>query len=202
MKYRLIPLLLIFSLCLTGCGSRASEDVYARFSQELNRGGPLSFTGTLRCEYPDRTVNFRLRYERNGEQELVTVLEPEIVAGIRAVRESEGNKLEFEGLILDTGDLDPYGLSPMNALPLLVEALSHGHADSFWDDQGLKAVSLILDDHLSARVWFDEGMTPHRAELVSDKTVTAVCEITDWRLSNERSSKENMGGDFPAQFTP
>ena len=70
--------------------------------------------------------------------------------------EKGATALEYDGLILDTGDLDAYGLTPMSALPLLVEALRTGHPDAFWEEGGCDAVELLFDDHTRARVWFDE----------------------------------------------
>ena len=82
-------------------------------------------------------------------------------------------------LILDTGDLDAYGLTPMSALPLLADALRCGHADAFWEEDGCEAVELQISDHTLARVWFREGV-PCRAELQSDGRVTVACEIENW----------------------
>ena len=136
----------------------------------------------LRAEYADRTLSFTLGYEKDAAGETVSVLKPERIAGIRAHRAAGKNTLEFEGLVLDTGPLDPYGLTPMSALPSLVEALCTGHLDSHWEENGSLVCRLILDDHLSASVWFDpQSMTPSYAELQSDDTVHLFCTIRDWR---------------------
>ena len=68
----------------------------------------------------------------------------------------------------------------MCALPRLVEAMTGGYVDSYREEGGLRACRLILDDHLSATVWFDRDMRPLRAELASDGNVRVFCEISDW----------------------
>ena len=178
---KLLPLILLCALLLCGCGENAIESRYESFAQELNGRQDLGFTAQLRCEYPDRTVCFTLHYQEAEDGETVTVLLPENIAGIRAVRREGSTSLAFEGLILDTGDLDPYGLSPMNALPLLTDTLRHGHPDSLWTEGEDTLLSLIRDDHLTVRVRFDEDMRPVQAELYSDDRLTVFCQITDWR---------------------
>ena len=61
--------------------------------------------------------------------------EPEIIAGISARIAGDGTALVYDGMILDTGELDAYGLTPMSALtvwfdeqmrPLKAELVSEG----------------------------------------------------------------------------
>ena len=69
----------------------------------------------------------------------------------------------------------------MNALPKLVDALSTGHLDSHWRENNALVCHVILDDQLSASVWFDpQSMIPSYAELQSGDTVHIFCTISDW----------------------
>ena len=182
MKHALFPLLLVFCLLLTGCGGRADEKRFSDFSEALSAKDTLGFTAELRAEYADRTLEFTLDYEKDAEGQTVSVRKPERIAGIRAHLSPGSETLEYEGLILDTGPLDPYGLTPMNALPKLVETLCAGQLESHWEESGAFVCHLILDDHLSASVWFEpQSMTPSYAELQSDDTVHLFCTIRDWR---------------------
>ena len=178
MKKHLVLIPLLFTLLLSGCGNAARERFEA-FSRELALRDSLSFTARLTASYPDRSASFTLRYALEGEVQRVTVLAPERISGITARVEQGGTALEYDGLILDTGDLDAYGLTPMSALPLLTDALRCGHADAFWEEDGCEAVELQISDHTLARVWFREGV-PCRAELQSDGRVTVACEIENW----------------------
>lgn len=181
MKRTLVVLFLAVCVLLSGCGSGAAEKRFADFSESLSGQDTLSFSAELRAEYPDRTLNFALDYTRDDSGQTILVRRPERIAGIRAHLAAGSETLEFDGLILDTGPLDPYGLSPMNALPKLVEALCSGHLDSHWEENGSPVYQLVLDDHLSASVWFDaQRMTPSYAELQSDDTVHIFCTISDW----------------------
>lgn len=179
---RLLVPLLACCLLLSGCARRDDEKRFLAFSDALAARESLAFTCEMRAEYADRTLEFTLAYEKDAEGETVTVVRPERIAGIRARLKPGGGALEFEGLILETGPLDPYGLTPMNALPRLVEALLAGHLDSHWREGEETAVRLVPDDRLTVSVWFEPGsMTPRRAELESDGRVRIFCELSDWR---------------------
>ena len=149
-------------------------------ANDLAAAEDLSCTAKLRAEYPDRSVDFTLAYRRDAAGEEVAVLAPERIAGIRARVQPDSSALVYEGLILDVGPLDAYGLTPMSALPRLTETLLRGAVDSHWEEDGLHVYRLILDDHLSATVWFSEAMVPVRSELASDDNVCIFCELSEW----------------------
>ena len=179
MKKALLALPLLLCLLLTACGNPVL-DRFESFSADLREREDLSFTARLTALYPDRTAEFSLRYALGEGVQRVTVLAPDTISGISARIEPGKTALEYDGVILDTGDLDAYGLTPMSALPLLTEALRQGHGSAFWSEDGYDAVEVLIDDHTKATVWFVEGFVPCRAEIQSDETVTVQCEITNW----------------------
>ena len=181
MKRLCLPLLLILCLLLSACGDNKAEERYNTFAQALSETDSLSFTAAVRAEYEDRALEFTLRYDRDEEATLVTILAPELVSGIKARIVQDSTALEYEGMIIDTGDLDSYGLSPMSALPCLIETMCSGHLESTWTEDGRAVFQLIANDHLYAVVYFEnETMTPVRAELLSDGHVRVVCDIAGW----------------------
>lgn len=179
MKKSLLVLFLAACMLLSACGN-AAEQKYLAFSRELSAKDTLSFTAELTASYPDRRAAFSLRYSLENGVQRVTVLSPASISGISARVERGSTALEYDGLILDTGDLDGYGLSPMSALPLLVDALCRAHADAFWTEEDESVVKLLYDDHASVQVWFSGEMIPLRAELICDGSVTVTCDIKNW----------------------
>ena len=179
MKKALLALPLLLCLLLTACGNPVL-DRFESFSADLREREDLSFTARLTALYPDRTAEFSLRCSLSEGIQRVTVLAPDTISGVSARIEPGKTALEYDGVILDTGDLDAYGLTPMSALPLLMEALRQGHGSAFWSEDGYDAVEVLIDDHTKATVWFGEGFVPCRAEIQSDETVTVQCEITNW----------------------
>ena len=182
MKRILIPLLLCLLLPLTACGKDSGESAFKAFAEHLNGIDTLSFTAKVRAEYEHKTARFTLQYEENSEGGRVTVLAPELIRGVSARVSPGGTALEYDSIVLDTGSLDSFGLSPLSSMPVLLRAMRIGHVDSVWEEDGKLAVSLAPDDELRCTVWLEKGaMRPLRAELITDGRVTVCLEITDWQ---------------------
>ena len=178
---RLCPVLLLCCLLLTGCGGAKIKESYQKFADGLNARTDLSFTAEIRAEYEDKSCQFTLHYSEDSRGCTVEILSPGLVKGIRARLENGSSCLEYSGVMLETGELDRYGLTPMSALPALVKALREGHMDSFWMEGDSTVLRLIAEDTLTADIWMDsESMIPRRAELLSDGQVRVFCTISNW----------------------
>ncbi len=181
MKRLCLPLVLIFCLLLSACGGRAQAERFEQFSTELVGSTSLSFTSQLRCEYEDRSVDFILSYSEGSEGAEVKVLKPDSISGVIGHVKPGSSALEYGEIIIDTGDLDKYGLSPMTALPALAQALKTGHVESSWEEENSVVYELSCDEHLTVRVWFNAlNMIPQKAELISEGQVKVFCKIENW----------------------
>ena len=182
MKRLSILFALFLALLLAGCGKSSAESELESFSARLNAAEALRFTARVRAEYEHKTARFTLAYEENAEGGRVTVLAPELIRGVSARFKPGGTTLEYDSVVLDTGSLDSFGLSPMSSLPVLLHALRVGHAESFREEGGQTVAQLAPDDALLCTVWFEKNpMRPVRAELVTDGRVTVVIEISEWQ---------------------
>lgn len=181
-SYRIIVLLLA-CLLLTGCGSAESEKKFAEFSSGLRSGGELRFTAELRAEYPDRTVKCTLAYAGKADECSMTVVEPEILAGV-VLRCRDGKLcLESGSYCIDTGVPDTDGIPPVSALPLLVKAFSTGHLDSCANGEGEYIWQLIPSDGIGVNVWVQrDTLTPTHAEIVQGNRTVLFCDLREWTL--------------------
>ena len=201
MKKLCLPLLLIACLLLTACGGREFSDAHEELSQHLGAVEALSFTANVRAEYENKTARFTLSYSEDSEGGSVTVLAPQLIAGVTARVKPDSTSLEYDGISLGTGDLDDYGLSPMSSLPMLVQALKTGALDSGWTEGDYTVMQINSTDTLSCTVWFQpETMTPCQAELISDGRVKVFVEISDWQegasLPAPETTLEEPTGDI------
>ena len=182
MKKLCLPLLLIMCLLLGACGGREFSDAHEQLTQRLGAAEALSFTANVRAEYENKTARFTLSYSEDSQGGSVTVLAPQLIAGVTARVKPDGASLEYDGISLGTGELDDYGLSPMSALPLLVQALKTGALDSGWTEGDYTVMQIDSTDTLSCTVWFrPDGLEPCQAELISDGRVKVFIEISDWQ---------------------
>ena len=170
-------ILLLPALLLSGC-TNGAETGFERFRALLPTA--VHVTAELRCEYDDRSVSFTLRCDETDEGAAVSVLSPQEIAGVSAKLGEGMSQLSVDGITLDCGDLNDFGLSPVTALPTLLRALREGHAESYWTEGGHTLCDLTLDDHVSAQVTLSETLSPIAAELRSDGRVRVFLTITEW----------------------
>ena len=101
-------------------------------------------------------------------------------------------------MILPAGDLNGAGLTPLTALPYVVQAIRSGYVDLTWTEDGLQVVQLITDDHTAVRLYLD-GTVPQCAELSVDDTLCLRCTMENWNLEqgsmNDESQDPNLGRD-------
>ena len=110
----------------------------------------------------------------------VSVDGPEEIAGVRVGRGADGTRLEYEGLILP---MDTEGLSPISALPALLEALEAGYESLRWTEGGEFCSAVELSDTVTAELRFDEGGSLIYAELLENGESAAKCSITSIEIS-------------------
>ena len=189
MKRCFLLILLCITLLLSSCGKTRGEGDYRAFAERLDTLETLSFTAQVRAEYEHKTARFTLAYEQDGEGGRVTVMAPELIRGVSASVKPGSATLEYDSVVLDTGSLDSFGLSPLSSIPTMLRAMRDGHVDSIGEEDGKRVVTLVPDEELKCSVWFNKtDMRPLRAELVTDGRVTVYVEISDWKEGAKSAS--------------
>ena len=181
MRRNIFAALMIISLLLCGCGGRGEEKRFEQFQSELASASEIRVEAELTADYGDSARAYTLTMTWTPDGCEVEVLRPELIAGIKAHIDENGSDLEFDGLILDTGELTGDGLTPISALPRLLETMTEGHIDSAWKEGDSVVVELTPDDVISLSLWMEkETMAPSRAELQGQDSgrVLITCEIT------------------------
>ena len=182
MKKFCLSLTLCLCLLMSGCGAREFARARDTVAERLAGAECLSFTANIRAEYEHKTARFTLSYYEDAEGGKVTVMAPQLIAGVTARIEPGSTSLEYDGVCLGTGELDDFGLSPMSALPMLVQALKDGDMNAGWSEGGCTVLELQSTDELVCTVWFNPGsMIPQQAELCSDGRVKVFAEISEWQ---------------------
>ena len=136
MKRVVLPVLMILSLLLAGCGEAAAlEKAFEDAREGWCAAEKLSFTARVTTELADSVFECTLAVEKSAEETTVEILSPENISGIK-VRVKDGeSELHYEGLILAIADPNAGETSPMEALPLLTEALLEGYLRGIWAEK-------------------------------------------------------------------
>ena len=101
---KLILPLMISLVILCGCSDNGEES-FLKFMQQVYTADQVSFNAVVRAEYSDKTAAFKLGYLQDENGAVVEILEPELVAGIKARVSKDSTQLEYENVILDIGTL-------------------------------------------------------------------------------------------------
>lgn len=124
---------LMIVLALSACGG-AREDDPQRQALAL-RTDYLAADGctaklTVQADYGQRVYTYGVDVTVTGGESVLRVDSPLELAGITARVIDGQSQLEYDGAVLETGPLDPEGLTPLGAVPMLLECARSGFMDS------------------------------------------------------------------------
>ena len=125
MRRSLLICVLMMTLSLSACGGGGGGSEAEELALTI-RGEYLAMTScaaqaVVTADYGQRVYRYELSAAVNGEEALFTLTAPETVADLTARIEEDEGWLEYDGAILETGELAPGGLTPMGAIPALLE---------------------------------------------------------------------------------
>ena len=197
MQRKAIAALMISLLLLSACGHGAGERSFQTFRDTLT-GSLVTVTAQVHADYGDTVADYTLTCRELADGYDLTVIAPETAKGVGAHLRRGESTLTFDDILLPAGDLNAAGLTPLTALPYVVDAVRSGYVDLTWQEDGLLVVQLITDDHTVVRLYLD-GTVPQCAELSVDDTLCLRCTIENWNLeqgsTNDESQNSNMGRD-------
>ena len=146
---KMVSCVLMMTLLLTGCGRSGDdspENLAAQIRAEYLTLNKWSSSVELSVDYDEQVFGFTVDavWERDGDT-VITVTQPELIAGITArIRDGE-TILEYDGSGLSLGLLDLSGLTPVSAVPALMECITTGYmARCSWSGEGESRELVIL----------------------------------------------------------
>jgi len=177
-----LVLVLFVCLSLTACKSEQEQanDAALKIRSGILENAP-HLTASVTADYGDRVYDFTLSYDAAAG--VLTVLEPEILAGITVQVTNGSTALKFDGVELNTGPLTEDGLTPVSALPVIVTAWKQGYITEAYyeklDDVQTVVLATSLSDTVTHTTWFDAGTyQPVKSEIASDGYAVIQCRYT------------------------
>lgn len=184
---------LMTTLLLAGCGKAGVSE-----AEELAltiRGEYLAMNGcaaqaAITADYGQRVYQYEMAVAVNGEETTLTISAPETVAGLTARLTGEENLLEFDDISVETGPLDGSGLTPVSAVPALLEAARSGYITACALEEDGTLLRVDCGDPAGAPgtgtetvLWFDAST--HilvKGEISVDGFRAIACELTDFTM--------------------
>lgn len=188
---------LLLAACVdTGGGSKAEQ-----LALDI-RGEYLALEGftagvEIAADYGERVYEYTvdLSYAREGES-VLTVTAPETIAGVTARISGEDTALEYDGVRVETGPLDSAGMSPIDAIPALLEQVEEGFIAACGMEEGgeTQLLRVICRDPESTAgegrecsLWFDpDTHALLRGEFSQDGATVIRCEFSDFQPSAQK----------------
>ena len=183
MRRWILPALMI-TLLLTGCGARRPERELDDMRKALAAAQEITLTADVTAILECEEFFCTLACTATPENVTVEVKAPETIAGIRAVADADGTKLEYEDLSLGLSGWSE-DTAPVSALPLLLNTLRTGNTLRAWNEQEGERKLLVreyyLTDETAVQVWFDAAdARPVHAEFLHGGRTALRCEITEF----------------------
>ncbi|MCD8005272.1 MAG: hypothetical protein LUE91_06415 [Oscillospiraceae bacterium] len=184
-------------LLLAGCGGSGTAGVSKAEEAALSaRAEYLAITSCaatvdMVADYGERVYTYRasVSWEQGGAM-VLTVLEPENIAGLTARLEDGESYLDYDGASLETGELSGTGLTPLEAVPAVLEALRSGYMAQCDFESGEDGEQLWIlcrspenpaGSGTEIALWLDgETHDLTRAEVSSDGYVVMQCTFTEF----------------------
>ena len=186
-------ILLLALLCACG-GGNADNDLVLSLREGFQKMDAWSGEMELTADYGQRVYAYSVSFTGSQEEgTTLTITAPEEAAGITAVAKEGQTWLDYDGVRLETGPLDPQGLSPMDALPALLTELETGTVAEVGTetDGDLSLLRLTLRDPevtpgtgRETVFWFDKAQkTLLRAELRNDGATVVSCVFSSFTMT-------------------
>lgn len=176
-------------LLLSGCGGQEETEDLRLPYREMSG---CTMTATVTCEQAGAEWEALLRCDYVPEGECtVEVLEPEIIAGVKASFTDGKLRLEYGETELNAGTLSVREVSPVLCLAELMSALRDGwlleENDEAW--QEIPCRRILLDqtgaggEKIVSAVWLKtEGGTPLRGEISVGGEIILTAEFTEFEF--------------------
>ena len=134
MRGSAVMCVLMMTLLLSACGGAGGEsgpqEQALTIRGEYLEAAVCTARLNVTADYGQRVYTYSVDVTVAGEDTVLTVAAPEEVAGVTARLSGADSRLEYDGTVLETGPLDGEGLTPLGAVPALLESARSGFMDS------------------------------------------------------------------------
>lgn len=190
-KGRLLAVGLAGVLSLTSCagGNQAKDRMQAARSVYRSMSG-CTAQAEITADYGQRVYGYTVDLTVEGGSGVMTVKEPENIAGTVLTWSNGETTLAYDGTELDTGALSDSGLSPADAMPTILNACQEGEIVDCcmeeWNGQETLRSALDLDGDQGGQIqcWFQpDSYGLLRAELSRDGVTVVTMVFSDFSFT-------------------
>ena len=181
-----VPLLSLICLCSCAFSPQSAAD---NIQSTLSETEEFTLTANIKADHGQRVSEFKIECRYDGNAELV-IIKPEIIRGVTAKYDGEKCELSYGGNAVTTGAVTRNGLSPAEAIPVLINQWKTGYitASSYEKINGTDAVYFRSDitDSILQGTWFEkDSARPIHSEIYEDGNLVITCDFDDTEQKEE-----------------
>lgn len=188
---RKLLLCVLMTTLLTGCGTAGvseAEELALTIRGEYLAMDRCAARAAVTADYGQRVYQYEMAVAVDGEETVLTLSAPETAAGLTARITGEENLLEFDGVSVETGPLDESGLTPVSAVPALLEAARSGYITACALEEDGTVLRVDCGDPTGSpgtgtetALWFDASTHAlTRGEVSTDGFRVILCEFSEF----------------------
>lgn len=115
-------------MLLTACADkgREAEELALAIRGDYLASSVITAQCDIVADYGQRIYAFSYGITSTEEEMTLILLEPEELAGMVVVFSEEDSSLSYDGVLLETGTLTEGGITPITAIPALLQAVKTG----------------------------------------------------------------------------
>jgi len=197
LKRRFLAFLTVFLFFLSACGTHGDEKEELVSSLAAITGA--EYTARVTASFPAREAEFTLSFSSSPEKTRICVISPEEIAGVSCSVNPDGATLEFDGAVLEIGELDESGISPLSCISTLMHSWKKGDFAEIspcviFGKSAYLAVSRedMASVPVEYRTWFSkEDFLPLYSEIFSDGERIITCNFERGKHTEDESFKTN-----------
>jgi hypothetical protein len=174
---------------LTSCGRGSSSEATIReLRSPFGADSVLTARAELTADYGERVYEYTVSIEGTQKEGKLTVEKPENIAGTVLGWSYGSTTLTSEDVTLETGPLTESGLSPADAVPLLLSACAEGTLIEYQTpgEDGLLYAQMEVPEQNTQTVscWFEEQSGALKRCTLAEQGVTVLTlEFSHFKLT-------------------
>lgn len=200
MRLKLGALTITLLLALTACGEGSvTAGLDARFRQHYANLTGFTAQAQVTADYGERVYQYELALSGDLTQGSLEVTGPESIAGTSFSWSEGGGAVSYDGVSLETGRLSADGLSPTDAMPMILNTLAAGRQISTGEQvlAGEATVFLELanpaypDEASTVLAWLaKEDGALRRAEVTMEGTTVVTYDFTAFSYTYDEANSD------------
>ena len=186
MRKGIISALMMTLLLLPGCGEREArlEKGFGELRSAVTAAESLRFQAELTADYGGTVADYTLDVAYDGQETAVQIVAPELIAGVKATVLRGQTTVSYDGVILGAGPLDNEGLTPVSAIPVMIDAMASSYVELLWWDGDYITARLYVGENSVLTLWLDgKSFVPVAGEIATDGRTVVTCRISGWEIS-------------------